>query len=149
METKRARHQSQHRPATSRRGRVAAARGTSGAPAREAGRGSIAATARALLDELGVGALPHVAVRFWDGSELPANGDTAATVLVRDPEAVAHLVHAPRQLGLARAWVKRLIDVDGDLEAVLRARGAFEGVHVSAAARARVALTAVRLAGGE
>jgi cyclopropane-fatty-acyl-phospholipid synthase len=98
---------------------------------------------------LGVGALPHVAVRFWDGSELPADGDAAATVLVRDPEAVAHLVHAPSQLGLARAWVKGLIDVDGDLEAVLRARGAFQGVRVSAAARARVALTALRLAGGE
>jgi cyclopropane-fatty-acyl-phospholipid synthase len=149
METKRARHQSQRRPAGARHGRASAARGTSRAHAREPARSPIAATARGLLDELGVGALPHVAVRFWDGSELPADGVAAATVLVRDPGAVAHLVHAPGQLGLARAWVKGLIDVDGDLEAVLRARGAFQGVRVSAATRARVALTAVRLAGGE
>jgi hypothetical protein len=41
------------------------------------------------LDELGVGALPHVAVRFWDGSELPGDGEWAATVLVVDPAAVS------------------------------------------------------------
>jgi cyclopropane-fatty-acyl-phospholipid synthase len=90
-----------------------------------------------------------VAVRFWDGSELPPQGEWAATVLVGDPEAVGHLLRAPGQLGLARAWVRGLIDVDGDLEAVLRARGAFHGVRVSSATRARVALTAVQLAGRE
>jgi cyclopropane-fatty-acyl-phospholipid synthase len=88
-------------------------------------------------------------VRFWDGSELAAEGEWAATVLVGDPEAVGHLLRAPGQLGLARAWVRGLIDVDGDLEAVLRARGAFQGVRVSPATRARVALMAVRLAGRE
>ena len=100
-----------------------------------------------MLNELGIAALPRVALRFWDGSELPAEGRPAATVLVRDPEAIVHVLHAPGQLGLARAWVGGLLDVEGDLEAVLRSRAAFNGIHLSAASRARTVLAALRLTG--
>ena len=135
METKRTRLQQHRRPAK------AARRVAGGTPE------SVAGIARGMLGELGIGALPRVALRFWDGSELAAEGPAAATVVVRDPEAIAHLVHAPRQLGLARAWVQGLLDVDGDLEAVVRARAAFQEVHLSAASRARLAFTALRVAG--
>ncbi len=86
-----------------------------------------------------------VTVRFWDGSELAS--DRRATVVFRDPAAVMQLLRAPGQLGLARAWVDGSLDVEGDLEAVLRTRDAFAGVRVSARDRARLALAALKAVG--
>jgi cyclopropane-fatty-acyl-phospholipid synthase len=73
----------------------------------------VAAVARRVLEEVADGRLSHlpVTVRFWDGSEL--RSDESGTVVVRDPVAVAHVVRAPGQLGLARAWVDGSLDVDG------------------------------------
>ena len=112
----------------------------------EALRGVAAAADRALTDIAG-GRLsrPQVTVRFWDGSEIPADGPAA--VVVRDPAAVVHLLRSPGQLGLARAWVDGSLDVDGDLEAVLRTRGAFTGIRLSASDRARLGVAAARIAG--
>ncbi|HUO71438.1 MAG TPA: cyclopropane-fatty-acyl-phospholipid synthase family protein [Solirubrobacteraceae bacterium] len=90
-------------------------------------------------------AAPPVTVRFWDGSELSADGP--ASVVVRDPAALVHLLHAPGQLGLARAWVDGSLDVDGDLEDVLRTRAAFRDVQFSAADRARLGVGALRILG--
>jgi cyclopropane-fatty-acyl-phospholipid synthase len=84
-------------------------------------------------------------VRFWDGSELASDG--GPVVLIRDPAAVVHLLRAPGQLGLARAWVDGSLDVEDDLETVLRARDSFRGVHLSAADRVRIALATVWVAG--
>jgi cyclopropane-fatty-acyl-phospholipid synthase len=101
-----------------------------------------------VLDEIAGGRLspPPVTLRFWDGSELPADGRPA--VAVRDPAAIVHLLRASRgQLGLARAWVDGSLDVEGDLEEVLRARAAFKGIRLSARDKARVALAALRAAG--
>ena len=107
----------------------------------------IAAVGARVLGQVADGRLSPlpVTVRFWDESELPA--DRPAAVVVRDPAAVVHLLRAPGQLGLARAWVDGSLDVEGDLEAVLSARDAFAGVRVSARDRARLALAAVRAAG--
>ena len=109
-------------------------------------RGVAAAADRALTDIAG-GRLsrPQVTVRFWDGSEIPSEGPAA--VVIRDPAAVVHLLRSPGQLGLARAWVDGSLDVDGDLEAVLRTRGAFNGIRLSAADRARLGVAAARIAG--
>jgi cyclopropane-fatty-acyl-phospholipid synthase len=87
-----------------------------------------------------------VTVRFWDGSELPG-GDGSAAVVVRSPSAVAHLLRAPGQLGLARAWVEGSLDVEGDLEVILRARNAFSGIWLTARDRARLARAAARAVG--
>jgi cyclopropane-fatty-acyl-phospholipid synthase len=84
-------------------------------------------------------------VRFWDGSELPA-GAGSPTVWVRDRRALAHLVREPNQLGLARAWVSGLIDVD-DLERALALRDRFQSVHLGTADSLRLQLDAVRLGG--
>jgi cyclopropane-fatty-acyl-phospholipid synthase len=51
------------------------------------------------------------AVRFWDDSEVPATGE-GPTFLVNSPSAIAHLLRAPGELGLARAYVQGLLDVD-------------------------------------
>ncbi|MGH2930886.1 MAG: class I SAM-dependent methyltransferase, partial [Solirubrobacteraceae bacterium] len=58
-----------------------------------------------------------------------------------------HLLRAPGQLGLVRSWVDGSLDVDGDLEAVLRTRQAFQGVELSALDRVRLAQAALRVAG--
>jgi cyclopropane-fatty-acyl-phospholipid synthase len=107
----------------------------------------VAAVARQVLDEVAGARLSRlpVTLRFWDGSELRSDGN--AVVIVRDPAAVLHLLHAPGQLGLSRAWVDGSLDVEGDLETVLRARGFFRGVRLSAADRARLGMAALQVLG--
>ena len=108
----------------------------------------LAARAHSALAGIAGGALATlpVTLRFWDGSELPGPAGAPACV-VRRPVALAYLLHEPNQLGLARAWVTGSLDVDGDIEAVLATRHAFDGVHVTARDRARLALEAVRAGG--
>ena len=61
-----------------------------------------------------------VRVRGWDGSE--AGPADAPTVVLRSPRALRHLLWAPGELGLARAYVTGDLDVDGDLtDALTRA----------------------------
>jgi cyclopropane-fatty-acyl-phospholipid synthase len=97
-----------------------------------------------------------ITLRLWDGSvldlrppdgERPAPGARGAIVVAADPRVVAHQLHEPGQLGLARAWVDGSLSVDGDVEEVLAIRGALEGIHLSARDRVRLALAAVRVAG--
>ena len=59
------------------------------------------------------------AVRFWDGSEVPATRSGAPTFFVRSPKACAHVLRAPGELGLGRAYVQGFVDVD-DLDAAVR-----------------------------
>jgi cyclopropane-fatty-acyl-phospholipid synthase len=107
-------------------------------------KGSAAAVLAPLIEEV-VGARPPVSVRFWDGSEV--GPDAATAILVRDPRALRHLLHSPGQLGFARAWVDGSLDVDGDLEDVLRARRVLHGTHLSQVDRARAGLAALGVVG--
>ncbi|MGY1847418.1 class I SAM-dependent methyltransferase [Blastococcus sp. SYSU DS1021] len=73
-----------------------------------------------LVEELGtllLGAPLPLSVRCWDGSETVVDG--APTLVVRHRRALRRLVHAPGELGLARAYVSGDLDVEGDLYAVL------------------------------
>jgi cyclopropane-fatty-acyl-phospholipid synthase len=127
-------------------------------------RRSVAASVGNLLPRIAGGKLSGLPlpVRFWDGSVLPAagtvatagraangnaNGSHAGAVVTVSRRAVAHLLHAPGQLGLARAWVDGSLGLEGDLEAVLAARHEFEGVSLSRRDLALVALGAVQAAG--
>lgn len=60
--------------------------------------------------------LDDVPVRFafWDGSSA-GRADAAHEVAVRGPDALRHLLWAPGELGLGRAYVAGQLDVDGDL----------------------------------
>ncbi|NHD16173.1 MULTISPECIES: cyclopropane-fatty-acyl-phospholipid synthase family protein [unclassified Actinopolyspora] len=59
-----------------------------------------------------------VGLRAWDGSSAgPLDGPT---VLLTRRRALRHLVWRPGELGLARAYVRGDIDVDGDLTEALR-----------------------------
>lgn len=54
-----------------------------------------------------------VRLRLWDGSVAgPAGGPT---VVVSDKRALRHVLHSPGELGVARAYVKGWLDVEGDL----------------------------------
>jgi cyclopropane-fatty-acyl-phospholipid synthase len=58
-------------------------------------------------------------VELWDGSALqPTNGDGGPTFTLRSPRALSHVLRAPGQLGLGRAYVSGEIEVD-DMDAVL------------------------------
>src|SRR5919198_1541537 len=63
------------------------------------------ATTRPLREEV-ARALPErpFALRFWDGTSVPATGNGASpTFWFRSPRAIAHVLRAPGELGLGRA----------------------------------------------
>jgi cyclopropane-fatty-acyl-phospholipid synthase len=127
-------------------------------------RRSVAASVGDLLPRIADGKLSRLPlpICFWDGSVLPAagtvstaersgngrgDGPGAGAVVTVSRRAVAHLLHTPGQLGLARAWVDGSLGLEGDLEAVLATRNQFGGVSLGRRDRALVALDAVRVAG--
>jgi cyclopropane-fatty-acyl-phospholipid synthase len=89
-------------------------------------------------------------VRFWDGAVLPStngNGDGGGpTFTVRSPKAVAHVVRAPGELGLGRAYVAGELEVD-DLDRVIELIDDFEEPRIDRATRARLAIAALRAVG--
>jgi cyclopropane-fatty-acyl-phospholipid synthase len=109
-------------------------------------------------------------VRFWDGSVLPTNNNDAAvspedlahpkdpggsateehsagpTFTVRSPKAVAHVLRAPGELGLGRAYVAGELEVD-DLDRVIALIDDFEEVRIDKRTRARLAIAALRAVG--
>ncbi len=85
------------------------------------------------------------AVRFWDGSELPAtaaNGSAAPTFTVRSPRAVAHALRAPGQLGLGRAYVAGELEVD-DIDAVIRLLDTWRAPPIEGRAKLRLLAAAL------
>jgi cyclopropane-fatty-acyl-phospholipid synthase len=87
-------------------------------------------------------------VRFWDGSELEAtsNGDGTPTFTARSPNAVAHALLSPGQLGLSRAYVSGELEVD-DLDAVLVVLREWQPPPIDAATKRRLLLAGARAAG--
>jgi cyclopropane-fatty-acyl-phospholipid synthase len=93
-------------------------------------------------------ALPRrrFALRLWDGTDIRATEPDAPTFTFRSPRALAHVLMAPGELGLARAYVTGLLEVD-DLEAAIRVVDTFEPPPLSLAQQARLALGVVRACG--
>jgi cyclopropane-fatty-acyl-phospholipid synthase len=79
------------------------------------------------------------ALRFWDGSSVPATEPGAPTFSFRSPAALAHALRAPGELGLGRAYVQGLLEVD-DLDCALRIVDTFEPPPLPLAARLRLGL---------
>lgn len=89
-----------------------------------------------------------VRLRAWDGSVAgPADG---VAVGLRSPDALRHVLWAPGELGVARAYVTGAIDVEGDLETglgrVLAATGG-RGVRITPALAARAVRLIVAMGG--
>ena len=85
-------------------------------------------------------------VDFWDGARLPAKDGTGPTFFVRSPRAAAHLLRAPGQLGLGRAYVSGDIDVD-DMDAVIEVLDGWKPPRLAAGDRAKLLLGVARAAG--
>ena len=78
-------------------------------------------------------------VRFWDGGEVAATEPDSPTFFVREPSALAHILRAPGQLGLGRAYVDGSLEVD-DLDAAFNVVDEWQPPQLGAAGRARLAL---------
>jgi cyclopropane-fatty-acyl-phospholipid synthase len=85
-------------------------------------------------------------VRLWDGSTLPATNGGGPTFEVRSPDALAHALLSPGQLGLSRAYVSGALDVD-DLDAVLEVLGEWQPPAIERREQAKLALAAARAFG--
>jgi cyclopropane-fatty-acyl-phospholipid synthase len=86
------------------------------------------------------------ALRFWDGSELAPTTPGGPVFTVRSPAAVAHLLRAPGQLGLGRAYAAGELEAD-DLDLVIGLLDTFKAPAIDTATRLRLALAAVRACG--
>jgi cyclopropane-fatty-acyl-phospholipid synthase len=82
-------------------------------------------------------------VRFWDGSELAPTVADGPVFTVRSPTAIAHLLRAPGQLGLGRAYATGELEAD-DLDRVIGLLDSFHAPPIDRATRARLTLAAVR-----
>jgi cyclopropane-fatty-acyl-phospholipid synthase len=80
----------------------------------DAGRGAPVGRLLAPLFGALLGDSPPLGVRFWDGSSL-GDQDGRAVVVLRNPEALQRIIHAPGELGFARAYVSGDLEVEGDL----------------------------------
>ena len=100
-----------------------------------------------LRRELAV-ALPErpFTLRFWDGTELPATSPDGPVFTVRSPTAVAHLLRAPGQLGLGRAYAAGELEAD-DLDRVIGLLDSFHAPAIDRATRLRLTLAAARACG--
>jgi cyclopropane-fatty-acyl-phospholipid synthase len=88
-------------------------------------------------------------VDLWDGSTIPSttNGDGQAPHFkVNSPRALAHLVRAPGELGLGRAYVTGDLDVD-DLMAVMRVVDTWQPPPIDNVTRGKLTLAAARAMG--
>jgi cyclopropane-fatty-acyl-phospholipid synthase len=105
------------------------------------------ASSAALTDELRT-VLPRrpFAVRFWDGGSVEATEAGAPTFVFRSPRALAHVLRAPGELGIGRAYVAGLVEVD-DLDAALRIVDTFEAPTLGLRQKLRLGGALVRACG--
>jgi cyclopropane-fatty-acyl-phospholipid synthase len=86
------------------------------------------------------------AIRFWDGSELAATQPSSPTFSINSPPALAHVLRAPGELGIGRAYATGLVEVD-DLDAGIRIFDEFEPPELKPVAIARLGLALIRACG--
>src|SRR3954468_17034419 len=85
-------------------------------------------------------------VEFWDGTQLPSSDGDGPTFRIRSPRAAAHVLRAPGQLGLGRAYVSGEIEVD-DMDAVIALLDSWQPPALEGADKRALLLGAVRAGG--
>jgi cyclopropane-fatty-acyl-phospholipid synthase len=86
------------------------------------------------------------ALRFWDGTGVEATEPGSPTFELHSPQALAHVLRAPGELGIGRAYAAGLVDVD-DLDRGLRLVDTFEPPSLTPRLQARLALAVLRACG--
>ena len=101
-------------------------------------------TATSALREALEAALPErpFRIELWDGTTLPS-ADGGPTFTVRSPAALGHVLRAPGQLGVGRAYVTGALDIDS-VDAALELLDGWSPPPIEVRARARIAAAAVR-----
>jgi cyclopropane-fatty-acyl-phospholipid synthase len=85
-------------------------------------------------------------IEFWDGTRVPSTEEGGPVFSVRSPKAIAHLLRAPGELGIGRAYVQGHLLPD-DLDAALAVVGSWQAPAIDRKAQARLLLAAARGAG--
>jgi cyclopropane-fatty-acyl-phospholipid synthase len=85
-------------------------------------------------------------IEFWDGASLPATNGSGPTFRLRHPAGIAQMLRAPGQLGLGRAYVSGLLEVD-DLDAALRLLDGWSSPPLDHRARLKLTVAAARACG--
>jgi cyclopropane-fatty-acyl-phospholipid synthase len=108
----------------------------------------MAASRTAPLRDALVATLPDrpFRVELWDGTAVPATRDGGPTFTARSPLALAHVLRAPGQLGLGRAYVSGELEVD-DMDATIGLLDGWKPPPLDLATRGRLLAAAVRAMG--
>ncbi len=85
------------------------------------------------------------AIELWDGTSVPSTRP-GPTLTVHSPRAIGHLLRAPGELGLGRAYVCGELDVD-DLDGIVSLLGRWSPPALGLGGRLRLAAAALRAVG--
>ncbi|HEX6665578.1 MAG TPA: cyclopropane-fatty-acyl-phospholipid synthase family protein [Solirubrobacterales bacterium] len=85
-------------------------------------------------------------IEFWDGTRVPSTTGGGPTFSVRSPRAAAHVLRAPGQLGLGRAYVSGELEVD-DIDAVIALLDSWQPPSLEGPDKRALLLGAVRATG--
>lgn len=85
-------------------------------------------------------------IRWWDGATTAPTSDGGPTFTVHSPTAVGHLLRAPGQLGIGRAYVSGELTVD-DIDKVIPVLSKWKPPAIDAATKRRLIAAAVRAHG--
>ena len=84
-------------------------------------------------------------IELWDGARVPSTR-RGPTLFVHSPRAIGHLIRAPGELGLGRAYVCGDLSTD-DLDGIVALLGRWQPPRVGLGRRVRMTASALRAAG--
>jgi len=85
-------------------------------------------------------------IEFWEGSRVPGTSAGGPCFTARSPAALAHVLRAPGQLGLGRAYVSGELEIS-DIDAVVGMLGSYKPPAIGMAEKARLIAAAARTMG--
>jgi cyclopropane-fatty-acyl-phospholipid synthase len=90
-------------------------------------------------------ALPErpFAIELWDGTDVPATNGSGPVFRLSSPRALGHVLRAPGQLGLGRAYVTGALEVD-DIDSALELLDGWQAPPIDRRAQLRLATAALR-----